>query len=129
MKTVNEFYVFLMRFIFCLKKKFSCCSMLFYWIISFTTEWWSGGTILVTPSKNWIKAFLYLIRKKLPLFQVIYCWPTRKKSYLTDSQNSRCLLKIGHLQACKASGFFFWLIFLVSCLLSTTALGFLIDEH
>ena len=69
MKTVTEFYVFLMEFIFCLKEAFL---LLYAFLLnySFTAELINDGTMAVTS--------IHLIRKKLPLFQVIYYPPTRK---------------------------------------------------
>ena len=51
MKTVTEFYVFLMEFIFCLKEAFL---LLYAFLLnySFTAELRNDGTMAVTPTKN-----------------------------------------------------------------------------
>ena len=139
-------YVFLTRFSYTLFTKtlllfrISSLKRLLYRRVN-TSKTLHGAAIPITLAKNQVKIIsVHFFIKKVTFLKLSTVCPKEKSShkknhaYLTDSEYFTCLLKKcshqqhmsqnGHLQACKTTGFFFMIIFLVSSPTSTTTFRF-----
>ena len=136
-------YAFLTRFSYNLFTKtllLFCISLLKRFISRRvnTSKILRGATIPVMLAKTQVKTIsVHFIKKKLPSSKLYTACSQEKschKKNHADSEYFTCLLKkcsylqhvsqSGHLQACKMSGFFFMVIFLVSSPKSTTTFRF-----
>ena len=136
-------YVFLKRFSYNLFTKMLLLFRIFliktfHLQKSYASKILRGATIPVMLAKTQVKTIsVHFIKKKLPSSKLYTACSQEKschKKNHADSEYFTCLLKkcsylqhvsqSGHLQACKMSGFFFMVIFLVSSPKSTTTFRF-----